>query len=393
MRLVFAITEPHIPDAMGGGVLDIHQLSRALVAAGHRVDVFAALAGHGRLLPYRARQLMSRSSVVRRVDDANGYPTTRVLRDKMGFLVADRMLRDAPDVLILQGTDFVHLVTPALSRGVAVIIRIVTAESADELGQRALTSPILDGQLRHPLVSIVSNSAFVAARVADQLGVTSPVIYPYIDIERCIAPRRQVVTGRAARGTPVSGFVTLVNPTSLKGVDVALAVAALLPECRFLFLEAWHLPAVERAELVRRVDLLPNVEMRPQTDDMAAVYAETAVLFVPSQWEEAFGRVVIEAAANGIPAVASRIGGLPEAMSDGGVLLESTEQPEHWARGIARLLYDRKKYADVSERAMTHSRSPQFAAEVVLAQFLDVASRLTAPARDVVEEPTEPRQV
>lgn len=387
VRLVFAITEPYLPDAMGGGVLDIHQMSQALVAHDHRVDVYASLAGRRRLFPYRIWQKLLPSTVVRHVDTANGHPTTRVLRGKVRALVADRMLRDAPDVLILQGTDFAHLLSPALDAGVPVIIRVVTAESVAELRRQAEASAAMDGQLRHPLVSIVSNSEFIAGRVADQLGVHSPVIYPYIDIARYIAPTPTPEPHSNAGSGGTRRYVTLINPTSLKGVDVALAVARLLPECRFLFVESWHLQAGERAELQRRIGELSNVELRPQTDDMANVYARTAVLFVPSQWEEAFGRVVVEAAANGIPAVASRIGGLPEATGDGGVLLDSTEQPERWARAIARLLYDKPRYADVAARARAHSHDPRFAADYVLEQFLDVATRLADPTPEVTPVP------
>jgi hypothetical protein len=37
----------------------------------------------------------------------------------------------------------------------------------------------------------------------------------------------------------------------------------------------------------------------------------------PSFWEEAFGRSIVEAQLNGIPVVASRRGGIPEALNGG----------------------------------------------------------------------------
>jgi glycosyltransferase involved in cell wall biosynthesis len=45
---------------------------------------------------------------------------------------------------------------------------------------------------------------------------------------------------------------------------------------------------------------------------MRNVYEQSALLFMPSQWQEAFGRVAVAAGVNSIPAVASRVGGFPK---------------------------------------------------------------------------------
>jgi glycosyltransferase involved in cell wall biosynthesis len=60
------------------------------------------------------------------------------------------------------------------------------------------------------------------------------------------------------------------------------------------------------------------------------VYRETDVLLVPSIWPEAFGIIIIEAMASGIPVIASRIGGIPEIIEDGktGYLIEAGNAKE-----------------------------------------------------------------
>ncbi|MDP3759917.1 MAG: glycosyltransferase [Ramlibacter sp.] len=52
---------------------------------------------------------------------------------------------------------------------------------------------------------------------------------------------------------------------------------------------------------------------RPQT---ASLYAAADVLVVPSRWE-AFGLVTVEAMRAGLPVIATRVGGIPEAVEDG----------------------------------------------------------------------------
>ena len=83
---------------------------------------------------------------------------------------------------------------------------------------------------------------------------------------------------------------------------------------------------------------LANVSLRPRSVGLADVYRSTALLLVPSQCPEAFSRVVLEACANGIPVLASRAGGVPEAMGESGVLLDPADSADRWARAIEEIL-------------------------------------------------------
>ena len=67
---------------------------------------------------------------------------------------------------------------------------------------------------------------------------------------------------------------------------------------------------------------LPNVSIVKGVRDMRTVYRRTKMLLIPSQWEEAFGRSIIEALASGIPVVATNVGGITETgLKNGGYLL------------------------------------------------------------------------
>ena len=47
------------------------------------------------------------------------------------------------------------------------------------------------------------------------------------------------------------------------------------------------------------------------------VFNQIGCLVVPSQWEEPFGRVVVESYGYGVPVIGSNCGGIPELIDDG----------------------------------------------------------------------------
>jgi glycosyltransferase involved in cell wall biosynthesis len=87
----------------------------------------------------------------------------------------------------------------------------------------------------------------------------------------------------------------------------------------------------------------PTVEFEGLTEasDVAKLVRGARALLVPSVGYEGAGRVVLEAYAAGVPVVASRIGGLPEAVEDGfsGLLLPPADALA-WAAAMERLLDD-----------------------------------------------------
>src|SRR3546814_1677889 len=65
------------------------------------------------------------------------------------------------------------------------------------------------------------------------------------------------------------------------------------------FVEGWPMNAEERAALHARVAAHSNLRLQQRTHDMREVYRRTHTLLVPSQWEEAWGRVATEAQFSG----------------------------------------------------------------------------------------------
>jgi glycosyltransferase involved in cell wall biosynthesis len=65
---------------------------------------------------------------------------------------------------------------------------------------------------------------------------------------------------------------------------------------------------------------------RVEDEDLPGLMSAASLLVLPTRHHEMFGMVLIEAGACGTPAVASRLGGIPEALGNAGVLFPPGEQ-------------------------------------------------------------------
>lgn len=85
------------------------------------------------------------------------------------------------------------------------------------------------------------------------------------------------------------------------------------------------------------------------------IYRLADAFVCPSQKHEAFGLVNIEAMASGVPVVASRIGGIGEAVTHGrsGYLVEAYRDPKQFAKHLAQLA----KQPDLSKRMAAQART------------------------------------
>ena len=114
--------------------------------------------------------------------------------------------------------------------------------------------------------------------------------------------------------------------------DYALFVGRLSPEKGVLeMLQAWHHlshiplvvvgdgPLYDPASRLVRQSGSTHIKLLGQlnADDTQAQMKSARFLVFPSRWYEPFGMTLLEAAACGVPAVASRIGGVPELVVEG----------------------------------------------------------------------------
>lgn len=329
MRILFGSAHPYLPQMYGGAQSSTHELVRQLRARGHEVAVLGGLTGEGWLgLRGRALLKLTRRGYVR--DDGLGYP---VYRAWFPDEVVRRVVEDfGADVAVFQSLMPVRLAAAIDRKATRTFVYLRNVEKGDLGGD--------PGSL--DATRFIANSHFTASRFAETDAIASEVIHPMIHAESYrVAPNRT--------------NVTFINPHPNKGVDVALDVAGLCPEIPFVFVRGWGLSEQDEARLQARLAELPNVALRASTDDMRSIYREARIVLAPSQWEEAFGRIAAEAQVSGIPVVASRIGGLPEAVGPGGALLDPQAPAEDWAAAVRHLWSDEAAYETASRAALAHA--------------------------------------
>jgi aryl carrier-like protein/pimeloyl-ACP methyl ester carboxylesterase len=112
-------------------------------------------------------------------------------------------------------------------------------------------------------------------------------------------------------------WVSFVNASALKGIDIFVEVARRMPQVRFAAVPTWATTERDRALLHG----LSNVDVVGPFDDMAELWRQTRVLLVPSLWAEALPLICGEALLAGVPVLAADHSGLPEATLGVGTLL------------------------------------------------------------------------
>ncbi|HMQ73958.1 MAG TPA: glycosyltransferase, partial [Rubrivivax sp.] len=207
----------------------------------------------------------------------------------------------------------------------------------------------------------VCNSSFMAGRVQSLTGKAAGVIYPSLEADFGV------------KGDP-QGFLTMINPHRVKGLDTFLDVARRMPHERFLLVESWTLAPPALADLQARLAALPNVTFWRRVPDAGQIYRRTRLMLVPSVWEEAFGRVAIEAQSCGIPVIASRRGGLQESVGDGGLCIAEHLDPDAWVRAIAGITGNPARYDDLAAKARAHADRDDFKPQEAARRFLAFCS-------------------
>jgi glycosyltransferase involved in cell wall biosynthesis len=284
-----------------------------------------------------------------------GYPVYRVA----SVVESVRAVADAvrPSAVVVQAGAPVPLAEAFAGIGIPTILYFHDVEFHQ-----------LGGPLnQRPGLSFLANSRFTATKIAQAYGFRPPMLPPLVTpgLYRVQSERRSVV---------------FVNPHPLKGVEIALALAKRRPDIPFEFVESWELAPESRRALLEEAARLGNVHWRQWGLDMKPVYLAAKLILAPSRWEEGWGRVVSEAQVSGIPALASRRGGLPEAVGPGGILIEPDAELSEWEQALATLWDDSSAYRTLADAAVAHARREDFQEDAVTSAFIDFVQGRGAPS-------------
>jgi glycosyltransferase involved in cell wall biosynthesis len=318
----------------GGLLTHVEILTGGLIEAGHRVHVI--------LSPEEGADGAARAC------QARGAEVTRLTvwgkTDVKGFAgLRGLVAGEAPEVFHL------HLSSPvealpalfaALAGGAA---HIVTTEHAPTYYPlRRFYSRTAKGVASHSLEAVIALCASDARFLHDEFGVPEKLLDV---IPNGVPPFENLPTRGEARGrlgippdgSPVVGYAGALE--AKKGVEDLLEAAGQsgLPGIVVALAGEGSL----EADIKARARGLPfRVTLHGQVGDIGTFLAALDIFAFPSH-QEAMPLALLEAMACGLPVVATRVGGIPEAIEhDVSGLLVEPSQPEKLASALKRLASD-----------------------------------------------------
>lgn len=168
-------------------------------------------------------------------------------------------------------------------------------------------------------------------------GIDTDVFRPLDDVQR--QPRRLMAT--ASADAPLKGLRYLLLAFS--------TLRKTYPDLQLLLVSKPQ-PGGKTEQLIARLDLAEHIQFvsNISTDEMVRYYAEATVAVVPSIYE-GFGLPAGEAMACGVPVVSTDGGALPEVVGDAGVIVP-TKDADALAVAITSLLEDPQRRVSLGAR-------------------------------------------
>ena len=311
---------------IGGVETGTVDLARGLVARGHRAIV---VSGGGRL--------------VSELEAAGARHYTLPVGKKSAVTIV-RMIGALRDIIRSEDIDIVH----ARSR-VPALIAYIACRATNRV---FLTTA--HGYYRKHVMSeamgwgkyVIVASHIMGKHMAADFGVPHGrirLIPRGVDLTKFVfrdpkeRPAGEFVIGMISRITPLKGHADFIKAVA--------AVRRQIPQVRAVIVGA--APKEKYAEdleiLVRRLGLSKTVTFAGARQDVPEVMRGLDLLVSATTTPEAFGRVIIEAQASGVPVVATRVGGVVDIVEDGRTgLLCAAGNPAGMAEKILAAYKDRE---------------------------------------------------
>ena len=218
---------------------------------------------------------------------------------------------------------------------------------------------------------ITSISDYLRQRTMDVFGVENE-IRVITNFVNCEEYRPDEQKSRAASFAP-QGVKLLIHLSNFRPVKRVLDCIRILAEARKR--SPAHLLMVgdgpERGpaeHLARDLKVDRHVSFLGKQDHVERLIPQAHVLLMPSELE-AFGLAALEAMACGVPPVATRVGGVPELITDGvDGFLEAPGDVTAQAARVAALLTDEKLHRTMA-RAARQTAVDRFCTEKIIPQY------------------------
>jgi glycosyltransferase involved in cell wall biosynthesis len=330
------------PNKLGFTEMYALQMVRALRKEGCRVIlVFPSL-------PFEdlRKQYVASGAIVEALSAAQSSDYTK-LKDLRRLLRGYR-----PDILHTRHRyNFTFL--PLLLRLCGARRIILSQEHAWEVGAMRKKNPLKRNliYLRNrltcwPLDRVVPVSEYVKRCVLESRGIREEkikVIYNGIDLGRYEMRGCGATDGRNGdEDIRYVSTISWINP--VKGLSYFLeacqTISRIDPRMRFFFVTYGGNDDIYR-EQARELGILDKVVFLQHINDTERIYSLSTVFVCPSICQEAFGAVIAEAMACGVPVVATKVGGIPEIVVDGETgMLVDPKDADAIAQSCLKILSD-----------------------------------------------------
>ena len=391
----------------GGQGVYLHYLSRALVEAGHQVDVISGppypeLDPRVTLIKLPSLDLYAEGQDVRRfrlrylrsVTDAfeyfstisGGFPEPYTFGRRV-----QRYFQSNPNTYhVIHDNQCLAWGTLGLQRmGLPVVTTIhhpitrdldIALAAADTFGLRLLIKRWhsflrMQKQVIRQLAHKVTVSHAARADIESAFGLPSQslhVIHNGIDLDR-FKPASHEVETKKDRPTPTI-MTTASADSPLKGLDTLLRAFALVlhdePLVRLTLIGALK-PDGDTRKLIEHLKIGHAIDEkgRVTAEEMVSLYQSATLAVVPSVYE-GFGFPAGEAMACGVPLVSTSGGALPEVVGDAGITVP-VQDPGAMAAAITALLKDSERRHALGQAGLARV-TKEFSWSRAAAQYLDL---------------------
>ena len=180
--------------------------------------------------------------------------------------------------------------------------------------------------------------------------------------------KREFNVGIIGRITPLKGHLDFIKAMA--------KVARVVPELKVWIVgdvASSHQAYKEQLKLlVKRLGLWQATQFLGTQRDIPNILSNLDLLVLATTTHEAFGRVIVEAQASGVPVVATRVGGVVDIIEDGstGILIPPAD-PVNMAEAAIKIYKDKELASRLAEEAYRRVKE-KYSLELMVKNTLDV---------------------